>query len=263
MLSFAYPPPQSVFITVLTVFSTVGTANAGLSELRGTHLKYSKFWSINSPAREARLQSRTGMLIIYMPAILLGAASFWVFPVGNSKDLRFLILRAALTLHFLKRVLEVLFVHKFSGLMAVGSMSDISLSYFVFTAISIYIQYLSRDLPKPRIDLTYHGVVLFLTGMAGNFYHHLVLSRLRKSQGEKEYKIPSGGLFDLVTCPHYLFEIIDFVGLSFISQTIYVFAFTCATIIYLMARSCVTRRWYLSKFEDFPRRVKALVPFIF
>lgn len=143
-------------------------------------------------------------------------------------------------------------------------MCIISLSYSVFTATSIYAQHLSRGLPDPEIDLTYAGVAFFLIGMAGNFYHHLILSRLRSQRGgEKEYRIPRGGLFDYVTCPHYLFEIIAFAGLSFISQTIYSFSFTLATIIYLMGRSYVTRRWYLSKFEDFPRGVKALIPFVF
>ncbi|XP_031381241.1 very-long-chain enoyl-CoA reductase-like [Punica granatum] len=261
ILRLAYPPPPSVFITAITVIGGVGLANGGLSEIRGTHMKYSKFWNVHSPVREARVTSRTGMLAVYMPAFVAGAASFWIFPAGEG--LRFLLLRAALTLHFLKRVLEVLFVHKFSGFMAVDSMCVVSLSYFFFTVNSIYILYLSRHFPEPSIDLTYPGLALFLIGVAGNFYHHLILSRLRSAGGNKEYKIPQGGLFSLVTCPHYLFEIIDFVGLSFISQTIYGFVITLGTIIYLIERSYATRRWYLSKFDDFPRHVKALFPFVF
>ncbi|PPS03344.1 hypothetical protein GOBAR_AA17323 [Gossypium barbadense] len=66
--------------------------------------------------------------------------------------------------------------------------------------------------------------------ISGNFYHHYLLSKLR-TNGDKEYKIPKGGLFELAICPHYL--------------------------------SYVTRKWYMSKFEDFPKEVKALIPFVF
>ncbi|KAK4750282.1 hypothetical protein SAY87_027731 [Trapa incisa] len=264
ILSFVYPPPASVLMTVVAVISTAGVANAGLSEIRGSHLKYSKFWNVSSPCKMemARVSSWTGMLVLYVPAFLVGAASFWAFPSGDG-GLRFLLLRSALTLHFLKRVLEVLLIHKFSGFMAVDSMCSISLSYSVFTATSIYTQHISRGLPDPIIDLTYPGLALFAIGMAGNFYHHLILSRLRSHRSEKEYTVPRGGLFDYVTCPHYLFEIIDFMGISLISQTVYSFAFTIATTIYLMGRSYATRRWYLAKFDDFPRDVKALFPFVY
>ena len=62
---------------------------------------------------------------------------------------------------------------------------------------------------------------------------------------------------------HYLFEIIVFIGVSFISQTTYALCFTIATIFYLMGMSYATRRWYTSKSEDFPKHVKALIPFVF
>ena len=158
--------------------------------------------------------------------------------------------------------LQVLFVHKYSGAMVLDSAIVISLSYFLSTVSMIYAQHLTQGLSDPPIDLKYPGVVLFLIGMCGNFYHHYQLSKLRK-KGEKGYKIPKGGLFDLVICPHYLFEILIFVGVSFISQTLYSFCFTIGTIFYLIGRSYATRRWYLSKFEDFPKHVKALIPYVF
>ena len=80
-----------------------------------------------------------------------------------------------------------------------------------------------------------------------------------KRQG---YKIPRGGLFELVACPHYLFEIIMFLGLAMIAQTVFALAVAFSTAAYLAGRSCATRRWYASKFEDFPARNKALVPYV-
>lgn len=139
----------------------------------------------------------------------------------------------------------------------------ISLSYFLSTASMIYSQHLVKGLKEPSIDLKYPGILLFIVGISGNFYHHLLLSRLRKKGGDEGYKIPRGGLFHLIICPHYFFEIIAFVGVSFISQTLYAVSFTLGTIVYLVGRSHATKKWYISKFENFPRDVKTLVPCIF
>jgi len=158
---------------------------------------------------------------------------------------------------------QVLFVHKYSTSgVVLDSAILISSSYFSATSSMIHGQYLTQGFPEPQVDLKYPGVLLFLLGIFGNLYHHLLLASLR-TKSDKEYKIPKGGLFGLVICPHYLFEVLGFIGILFISQTLYPLCFTVGTIVYLMGRSYATRRWYLSKFEDFPKDVKALIPYVF
>jgi very-long-chain enoyl-CoA reductase len=161
----------------------------------------------------------------------------------------------------------VLFVHRYSGSMPVDTAVTIGTSYLLSTANMIYAQHLSRGLPDPPVDLLYPGVAVFAVGIAGNFYHHYLLSKLRSGGGgggggDKGYKIPRGGLFQLVTCPHYLFEILGFFGFAMIAQTVYALAVATGTAAYLAGRSCATRRWYESKFDEFPARIKALVPFV-
>jgi steroid 5-alpha reductase family enzyme len=109
----------------------------------------------------------------------------------------------------------VLFVHKYSGGTVLDSVISISLGYFVSTASMIYAQTLTRRISEPPFDLKYPRILLFFIGISGNFYHHYLLSKLR-GEGEREYRIPKGGLFELVICPHYLFEIMGFLGVSFI-----------------------------------------------
>ncbi|KAK9265760.1 hypothetical protein L1049_001831 [Liquidambar formosana] len=262
LLGFISQPPPSVFITAMSLISLTFLANSGFSEIRGKHYQYSKFWNVNSQksaAKQIKVSSRTGMLLLYTPAFLAGLASFGIF---HDEGFRFLLLNSAVTIHFFKRVLEVLFVHKYSGAMSVDDAIPISVSYFLSAASMIYAQHLSRGFPEPSIDLKYPGIVLFLMGISGNLNHHYLLSKLRE-EGDKEYKIPKGGLFDWVICPHYLFEILGFIGVSFISQTLYAFCYTMGTTVYLMGRSYATKRWYLSKFEDFPKDVKALIPYVF
>ncbi|KAF2296242.1 hypothetical protein GH714_037011 [Hevea brasiliensis] len=244
----------------MSVVSVVSLASTGFKEIRGKHLHYSKFWNVNdSVSNKIKLSSRNGMFLLYTPAFLAGFSSFWLFP---DEGLRFFYVKSALTIHFFKRIFEVLFIHKYSASMILDTAIPVTLSYFISTVTMIYAQHLTQGYPEPPIELTYPGIVLFLIGIIGNFYHHYLLSKLR-SKNDKEYKIPRGGLFDLVTCPHYLFEILGFWGVSFISQTLYSFSFAFGTTIYLLGRSYATRRWYLSKFEDFPKNVKALVPFVF
>ncbi|KAK9691582.1 hypothetical protein RND81_09G205900 [Saponaria officinalis] len=261
-----FPPPSSIYVSVMSFISVGSMANAGFSEIKGKHLQYSKFlnWNNNNDSstqnKQIKITSKVGMFMMYAPAFLFGASSFLLFP---HHGLRFLLLRSALTIHFLKRVLEVLFVHRFGGSgVALDTAFTISLSYFLTTVTMIYTQHLSEGLPEPSIDLKYVGVGLFLLGIGGNFYHHYILSTLRNT-GEKEYKIPKGGLFNLVICPHYFFEVLGFVGVSCIAQTLYSVCYMIGATLYLMGRSYATRKWYLSKFEDFPKDVKMMIPFIF
>ncbi|GLT93382.1 hypothetical protein SLE2022_111780 [Rubroshorea leprosula] len=262
---FLFPP--SLLVAAASVVSLTSMANIALLEIRGRPFQYSKFSEVGSGSHNQNaatrkkivLPGRTGMLVAYTPAFLTGAASFALFP---DEGLRFLLLKSAITIHFLKRILEVIFIHKYSGGMPVDSMIVISLSYFITTAIMIYAQNLTQGLPDPPIDLQYPGIILFLIGISGNFYHHFLLSRLRRNT-MKEYKIPRGGLFEMVICPHYLFEILTFWGIALISQTLFSFCSGIGTTWYLMGRSYGTRKWYLSKFEDFPNHVKAIIPFIF
>ncbi|XP_050365325.1 uncharacterized protein LOC126783835 [Argentina anserina] len=275
---FVFPPPASVFITAMSVISLTGLAYCGFSEVRGNHLQYSKFWKISNKSdpqksKQIFISARRGMQILYAPAFLAGLTSLVFFP--HNDDIRYLLLSSALTIHFLKRLLEVQFVHKYSGGMALDSAFPITLSYFMSTVTAIYAQHLTitQGLPEPPVDLKYPGILLFLLGISGNFYHHYILSQLRpssssspsksQSNDDKDYKIPRGGLFGLVICPHYLFEIIGFLGFSFIAQTLYAFTFTVGTIFYLIGRSYATRRWYRSKFKHFPQNVKALIPYLY
>ncbi|CAN6992957.1 hypothetical protein Bca4012_047962 [Brassica carinata] len=265
--SFLYPPPPSVLLNTMTVVGLAALPVIVLSEVRGNNLKYSKFNNNNASSSQKQrfgsISSRTGMLCLYTPAFLGASASFFLSP---SQNLRFLLLKSALSIHFFKRIFEVLFIHKYSGEMASDAAFTISSGYFSSAALVLYSQSFALGLPDPGLDLKFYGILMFVVGIVGNMYHHVLLAKLRKEGdggGKKEYKIPKGGLFGEVICPHYMFEILVFWGFFMISQTIYSLSLAMSTTFYLMGRSYATRRWYLSKFDDFPKRIKALIPFVF
>lgn len=69
------------------------------------------------------------------------------------------------------------------------------------------------------------GAAIFITGMAINIYHDGVLIELRKSSsnkssGKSEYKIPHGGLFELISGANYFGEIVEWWGLFVLTKGI-------------------------------------------
>nr|XP_043633789.1 very-long-chain enoyl-CoA reductase-like [Erigeron canadensis] len=262
---FLFPTASSLLVTIMSIINLLSLTAAGYMEMSGKNKQYAKFCDSNASKnpkddKNFHLKSKNGMLLFYTPSYVVAIASLAIFPHQN---LRFLMVLYAITIHFFKRIVEVMFVHKFSGSMMLDAATTIGLSYAVSISTVIYAQYLSMEFPEPCMDLKYIGLAMFLVGIVGNFYHHYILSNLRKN-GDKAYKIPKGGLFDLVICPHYLFEIVGFIGVLCIAQTMSMFCYTLGTIFLLMGRSHATRKWYVSKFgEKFPKDVKAIIPHLF
>ncbi|KAI5064531.1 hypothetical protein GOP47_0021201, partial [Adiantum capillus-veneris] len=238
-------------------------------EVRGDGLRYSKF----AKAAGLTWPSRVGMAVMYLPSFLLPSA-FLLLKLSHSRLLpsacttRLLLTSSALSLHFFKRVLEVLFVHKYSGSMEVKMSILISGAYATATGVILYAQQLAAESnQEPPIDLMKWGVGVFVVGITGNFYHHYLLATLRSekkpSNGASQYKIPQGGLFRWVVCPHYLCESIGFFGVAMIAQTFIALLTAVGMSASLCARSYKTKEWYLKKIDGFPAHRKPFFPFLF
>lgn len=281
---FLFDNPPSLYIRVVAMVLLVQGLVLGLMEFKGINLKFSKFANSKPGSPSTQIPSRQGMFMTYAPAFLIctlflfckldwpHASSFLhklgLLQLSTSLDLhkeaksRFLILAAALTIHFLKRVMEVIFIHHYSGGMAIDTFIFLPLAYIFIAGNLLYDLQLSEEyLGQPSVNLIPLGIVLFMVGISGNFYHHYLLSKLRKG-GEKEYRVPQGGIFGYVVCPHYFFELIEFLGVAFICQTPFAFCVTTMMFSGLVGRSMSTKSWYMKKFEDFPRHRKALIPFV-
>lgn len=74
-----------------------------------------------------------------------------------------------------------------------------------------------------KICLIWTGALMFLGGMAINIHYDGILIGLRKTSGKKateksEYKIPRGGLFELISGANYFGEIVEWWGLFTITN---------------------------------------------
>lgn len=214
-----------------------------------SQMAYSKF----RPA--SGIPTRLGMFILYfIPLIALVISAL---PYISNPTTAQLFVFGAVFIHFGKRVLEVLFLHKYSG--PIGIITALFTAGF-YSLAAFLIGFTNRK-PLPNLDAwSYIGIGLFLIGITVNFIHHKILVDLRKNT--LDYIIPSGGLFTLVVCPHYLFEIMGWVGIALLSRHFGAWLALAAFSFYLTARSLRTLKWYREKFSNFPPERKALIPFI-
>lgn len=201
------------------------------------------------------LPARLGMMILYATPILALFVSARGY-VSAASPVQWTVF-GAVFLHFLKRVLESLFLHKYSK--PVSLFTTILIACFYSTAAFVIGSLNQRPIPAPDFPFAF-GVVFFLAGVAGNFYHHKLLAGLRKNS--LDYFIPKGGLFEFVVCPHYLFEICAWLGFALLSRHFAAWLILCFVIAYLTAQGLRTLEWYRAEFADFPRSRKALLPFI-
>ena len=104
------------------------------------------------------------------------------------------------------------------------------------------------------------GVLIFFIGMIINVTSDNKLISLRKE--EMGYKIPNGKLFNFVSCPNYLGEIIEWFGFFIIVPSIASLSFFLWTSFNLIPRALNHHEWYNEKFKNYPKNRKAVIPFI-
>jgi 3-oxo-5-alpha-steroid 4-dehydrogenase 1 len=104
------------------------------------------------------------------------------------------------------------------------------------------------------------GVIMFIGGYLINRNSDHILKSLRGDNNAGEYKIPSGGLFDLVSSPNYFGEIIIWTGWAIATWSPSGFVFAFWTAANLVPRARANHRWYHDSFTDYPETRKALIP---
>jgi very-long-chain enoyl-CoA reductase len=221
------------------------------------NMSYSKFRKGNN------FSSKVGMTIIYLIPLLVYYYSYMLFKFPSS--IYHYSLLTFVTIHFGKRILEVLFLHKFSGGMSLFSVIMICIFYSNVTWV---VGQLVNGIISPiGIDFfnspnLWIGSVLFIIGIFGNLFHHIILAKLR-SENMKSYLLPSTYGFKYVICPHYTFELCIWLGIAISSTFIDIYFIFFVMICYLSARGMRTMNWYKETFKDKMIQKNILIPRIF
>ncbi|OZJ02080.1 hypothetical protein BZG36_04956 [Bifiguratus adelaidae] len=100
---------------------------------------------------------------------------------------------------------------------------------------------------------------------------HLILRNLNgppsKTKGKSGKansvkRLPRGYGFDLVSCPHYFFEIVSWSSIWVLTQSFAVLLFVFAVTLHMHQLAVDKHIEYLTKLKRYPRDRKALIPFI-
>ena len=105
------------------------------------------------------------------------------------------------------------------------------------------------------------GIALFVIGFAINYRADRTLAGLRKGS-DGGYQIPRGGLYELISCPNYFGEMLEWSGFALAAWSLPGLTFALWTAANLAPRAITHHRWYRETFPDYPRRRRALIPFV-
>lgn len=144
-------------------------------------------------------------------------------------------------------------------LLSVATNSVISfLNASILSWSAIRADYSLSWLADPRFLI---GVLIFAGGWHINRKADAMLAALRKP-GEKGYKIPRGWLYERISCPNYLGEMLIWTGWAIATWSWAGLAFLLITIANLLPRAIQNHRWYLAKFVHYPPDRKAVFPYL-
>jgi protein-S-isoprenylcysteine O-methyltransferase Ste14 len=249
--------PQLFRAAILLLFLVAGAVFFILGRVSAPYGRHQrKGWGPTMPRR-------LGWIVMESPCWFLFAA---VFLMGPRADLWVPRILAVLWLvHYVHRGLIYPLVNHRPGKTIPVAVVAIAL---VFNVLNAYVNSRSLSALGPTYELGWllsfrflYGLLLFVTGFVINRWSDRTLARLARSSDDG-YQIPRGGLFEEVSCPNYLGEVVQWAGWAFMtwSQAGLVFAvFTAAN---LVPRAVSHHNWYRRKFPAYPRRRRAIIPYV-
>ena len=102
-----------------------------------------------------------------------------------------------------------------------------------------------------------------------NYNQHTVVRQMasirRSSDGKvsKAHGILYGGWFDLVSCPHFLFEIGIYLSFWLLIPQAFTYQFMLLFVaVNQTFAGLLNHRWYVNKFKEYPKERKAIFLFI-
>lgn len=106
------------------------------------------------------------------------------------------------------------------------------------------------------------GLMLFLSGAALNMWADGRLIGLRGTEGGTDYAVPHGGMFERVSCPNHLGEIVEWSGFALMCWNLPALSFAVWTAANLVPRAISHHRWYRAHFAGYPSARRAVLPFL-
>jgi protein-S-isoprenylcysteine O-methyltransferase Ste14 len=243
---------------IVTVFVLAVAAFAGASRVIAPYGRHGR------PGWGPAVPVRVAWAVMESPSVFVFAICFTIGPrAGEPVPL---VLMALWLLHYVYRA----FVYPLRLRATADRRMPLAIMTMavVFNVLNGYLNGRSLSAFGPVLDVSWLyglpfvvGIGLFFIGFGINRWADRVLADLR-APGESGYKIPRGGLYELVSCPNYLGEMIQWLGFALAAWSPAALAFALFTIANLFPRARSHHAWYRKTFPDYPPSRRAVIPFL-
>lgn len=109
------------------------------------------------------------------------------------------------------------------------------------------------------------GCVVFVIGYVINRWADFRMRALRAATPRGTYAVPRGGLFEVVCCPNYFGEFVEWAGFAIATSSLVGVLWAFFGLSTFLPRALATQRWYRATFAEAelpPGRWAALFPFV-
>ena len=238
---------------------------------------YGKFFNDYNKYRSfiPTISSRTSWIIQECPCVFI--TIFYLFKYFNSTSIINSILLLAFLIHYIHRT----FIFPFKIKNSKNNPIEITLMAFTFCffnaiminrSILLFSNYFNNDSNDFILSIIQIliGYFIFFVGMYINIKHdYLMISFRKKNKDKSEYILPRGYLYELISCPNYFGELLEWLGFAILTGTFSGFVFFISTFANLFPRAIKYHNWYKNKFKDeFNNKKdnvkdrKAIIPYI-
>ncbi|XP_044274081.1 polyprenol reductase [Varanus komodoensis] len=172
-----------------------------------------------------------------------------------------------------RRLRECLHISIFSNSVIHIVQYCFGLCYYVLVGLTVLCQVPAKVREGKDYQLTvcwYHvlGLMMFIWASLHQHRCHVILANLRKNKSGKvvnlDHSIPFGDWFEMVSCPHYLAELLIYISMAItFGLNNFTWWLVVAYVFFNQAMSAVlSHEYYLSNFKHYPKCRKAYIPFL-
>ncbi len=211
------------------------------------------------------LNSRFSTLLThFFPGLVLFTVMYFLSG-SNLLGVTNMVLYSLFSVHYLFRglIAPMLFRYshaKMSILIPLSTLLANSIYHFTIADFIGSAFYCKNYLFDPRFLI---GIFLFITGLVINWSADIQLMLLRSSRHDKDYVLPQGVLFSLISCPNYFGECLEWLGWAIASWSLSGLVWWLYTVSCLVTRAKHNHNWYKDQFTNYPYRRTAIIPFLY
>jgi len=248
---------SSTTTTTTTNIDTDTTANSTQH-----HDQQDNYWTV----------PKSWFLHFYLFGLIMVMVMLWTMTTTRSTAIATTTASIVLVVHLLRRCYECMYIHKFgnSRMHIMGYMVGL-FHYMLLPWNFIHISITTANdnaKQQPQEASTMKvliGLFICIIGQYEQYQHHFILSTLRDTtrNATLHVSIPYGKWFNYVSCPHYLAEILIYIGLTIIVQTPQTEALLFWVVTNLCISAMTNHSWYLETFHEYAKlRRTAIIPFL-